>query len=311
MQIDILGSCVCRDLFRYMPEELYSVERCIGNIPISTLYEKRVSLEKRGIDLSGLSKYNYRMLKIQMGRSAVSLLKKSEANVLILDLADECMKRFVNEEISKCGIAFQEEEQSIIEEGFSEYGESIIMDALELNWEELEEKYRRFALDLVKTEENPNGYYAENIVVLETYYAEKKVGNSDGILHPQPAEYKIREKNEFLRKLYQILYRYIPECHVVKLPIFTHSVETHLRGEHPLYYTEDTYIYLAKVLRTLFKELKVNTVENLYLEQGFKNKLFTRVLNSSSINSIAGMKKEIATLQKQVKELSQKLEEIS
>ena len=58
MQIDILGSCVCRDLFRYMPEELYSVERCIGNIPISTLYEKRVSLEKRGIDLSGLSKYN-------------------------------------------------------------------------------------------------------------------------------------------------------------------------------------------------------------------------------------------------------------
>ena len=178
MQIDILGSCVCRDLFRYMPEELYSVERCIGNIPISTLYEKRVSLEKRGIDLSGLSKYNYRMLKIQMGRSAVSLLKKSEANVLILDLADECMKRFVNEEISKCGIAFQEEEQGIIEEGFSEYGESMIMDALELNWEELEEKYRRFALDLVKTEENPNGYYAENIVVLETYYAEKKVGNS-------------------------------------------------------------------------------------------------------------------------------------
>ena len=114
-----------------------------------------------------------------------------------------------------------------------------------------------------------------------------------------------------MRKLYQILYRYIPECHVVKLPIFTHSVETHLRGEHPLYYTEDTYIYLAKVLRTLFKELKVNTVENLYLEQGFKNKLFTRVLNSSSINSIAGMKKEIAALQKQVKELSQKLEEIS
>ena len=146
---------------------------------------------------------------------------------------------------------------------------------------------------------------------METYYAEKKVGNSDGILHPQPAEYKIREKNEFLRKLYQILYRYIPECHVVKLPIFTHSVETHLRGEHPLYYTEDTYIYLAKVLRTLFKELKVNTVENLYLERGFKNKLFTRVLNSSSINSIAGMKKEIAALQKQVKELSQKLEEIS
>ena len=36
MQIDILGSCVCRDQFRYMPEELYSVERCIVNIQIST-----------------------------------------------------------------------------------------------------------------------------------------------------------------------------------------------------------------------------------------------------------------------------------
>lgn len=45
MQIDILGSCVCRDLFRYMPEELYSVERCIGNIPISTLYEKEFHLK--------------------------------------------------------------------------------------------------------------------------------------------------------------------------------------------------------------------------------------------------------------------------
>ena len=45
MQIDILGSCVCRDLFRYMPEELYSVERCMGNIPISTLYEKKFHLK--------------------------------------------------------------------------------------------------------------------------------------------------------------------------------------------------------------------------------------------------------------------------
>ena len=40
MQIDILGSCVCRDLFRYMPEELYSVERCVGSIPVQYIMKK-------------------------------------------------------------------------------------------------------------------------------------------------------------------------------------------------------------------------------------------------------------------------------
>lgn len=39
VQIDIFGSTVCRDMIRYSDKNEFEVNRCIGGVPISTLYE--------------------------------------------------------------------------------------------------------------------------------------------------------------------------------------------------------------------------------------------------------------------------------
>ena len=44
VQIDVFGSYVARDAVRYMDPALYELNRCIGGVPVSTLFEPEFSL---------------------------------------------------------------------------------------------------------------------------------------------------------------------------------------------------------------------------------------------------------------------------
>ena len=57
VQVDIFGSCVCRDLFRYVDNEKYQVNRCISNIPITSLYEESVQVSKDFLESAKLTQY--------------------------------------------------------------------------------------------------------------------------------------------------------------------------------------------------------------------------------------------------------------
>lgn len=311
VQVDIFGSMICRDVFRYMDSEKYRVNRCIGNVPITELYEPVIPINKDELENSNLGRYNKRMLKIQLSRKAVKFLKNSTSDFLILDLVDECMKRYCTGGLPKSGIAYQDEDREKIAKIFlekEENSEKQILDPMNMDLEKVREKFEKFAEDIVRSENNPEGYDEKNIIVLENYFTENEIGNDDGVLHFHPAAYKVKEKNEFLRRLYQMLYQYIPNCRVIKLPIFTYSTQNHLRGRGPLCYTEDTYRYLARALETIFGGLQINSLENLHKEQGLQNKLFTRLMKTTVMYGIGPMKNEIKALQEQVKILEQKLE---
>ena len=92
--VDIFGSCVCRDIFRHADKTKYEIGRCLGYIPVTTLTERRIPAKKGMFDEAKLTPYEKKMLRIQMRRNAPELLKKSEAKILVMDLADELMKRW-------------------------------------------------------------------------------------------------------------------------------------------------------------------------------------------------------------------------
>lgn len=301
VKVDIFGSCVCRDIFRYVDSEKYQVNRCISNIPITSLYEGAVQVSKDFLESVKLTQYEKKMLRILLRRNSIQLLENSEANVLIMDLANEFMQRWdvaIGEKT--ISLAVPEEREAEYEEFFGRHPFTIVkkISMLEMDMEYVEECLKQFAESIVKSPENPTGYEEKNIIVIESLYTPDILGN-DGNIHGHDKKYKLHEYNEWLRRAYLILYKYIQDCKVIKLPDFTHSTENHIRGIHPLHYKGDTYEYFKQALDVLNKYSYVNSLDNLYKEKSLKNKLEMRVVNSSMIY---GMKKQIEEIKKMLKE---------
>ena len=299
VQVDIFGSCVCRDIFRYVDKEKYQVNRCISNIPITSLYEESVQVSKDFLESAKLTQYEKKMLRILMRRNTVTLLEKSEANVLIMDLANEFMERWevaIGERT--ISLAVPEEREAEYEAFFGKQPFSIIKkySMLEMDMESVEACLKQFAEAIVKSPENPMGYDEKNIIVVESLYTPDILGN-DGNIHGHDKKYKLHEYNEWLRRAYMILYKYIQDCKVIKLPEFTHSTENHIRGVNPLHYMGDTYEYFKQALDVLNKYSYVNNVDNLYKEKSLKNRIETRAVRTTMM----------FTLEKRINDLSSKL----
>lgn len=311
VQIDVFGSYVARDAVRYMDPALYELNRCIGGVPVSTLFEPEFSLPEEKLEGVRASQYDKRMLMLQLSRKVPALLKKSESKFLVLDLAAECMNRLVLGNESHTAVAYPEEMEDCIQSVFSYLGTPVAQKSLlDLDSKVLNKKYRQFVQNLVKSQANPMGYEESSIIVIEAYCTEKYIANQDGQLHPHDAKYKVKEINEILKRLYELLYQSMPTCRVIKLPDNVHASENNIRGCGPLAYTEDTYHYLARCIEVYCGVNKINSVENLYREQCLQNKFKGRIISSSAVYKIPAMQKEIALLTAKIEELQKQLEEL-
>lgn len=298
VKIDILGSCVCRDIFRDVDDRKYDICRRIGNIPITSLYEEQVPIKKNDIESSALTAFEKQMLKLQLSRKAVDLLKRSEATVLIMDFADELMERWkINDTYI---LAVPNKKEKIREILPTTYQEKIYKySPMEMDLQIVEENIKNFVRDITQNEKNPEGFKEENIIVIESYCAPDILAN-DANLHSHKKEYNVKACNDWLKHLYSIFYKYCPHCKVIKLPEFTHSSENHIRGVHPLHYMQNTYDYFLKAIDVLCKYSKVNTLENLYKEESLKNRLETRAARSGGVYQIYGLLERIEKLEKYI-----------
>lgn len=311
VQIDVFGSYVSRDVMRYMAPESYTLNRCIGGVPISTLFEKPLQIDKNKLETANISQYDKRMMMIQLNRNAPLLLKKSDSSVLLIDLASEYMNRIIFNNTDNTMVAYPDIMDGYLEDFFSgldtEFTKTSLLD---IDMKKAEKKYRHFAQSIVKSDENPMGYSEENIIVIEAYYSPYFVDNKYGKVNWYSAKYRIKEMNAALKNLYGILYKYIPGCRIIKMPLYTMCTQNHIRGFGPLFYTDETYQYMADCVEVLCGISKKNSVENLYEQASLDNKLKARLMKCAEVYSIAGMKKEIAQLTAQVKALKKQVEDL-
>lgn len=298
--VDVYGSCVSNDLFRYVSAGKYQYNRCVTQVPITTLYEKSLDFQEKNIETMELDNYEKTMFRIQTAKILPHLLKKNKSDILIIDLADELMERceIQSETTGQLAqIGGKEEEYDKFLEKETKYRMTGRYSPFDMDLRTVERKYKKFAADILYSGKNPDGYKAEQIVVIEALYAADIMGN-DGNIHSHDKKYKIKESNEWLKKLYEILYKYLLGCKVIRLPDFTHSTQNPLNGVHPLHYMADTYYYFERVLDVICGYSYVNTLENLWREQSLKNKLETRVINSAMMY---GLQKQIQELKKLIK----------
>lgn len=306
--VDVYGSCVSRDLFRYVAPGKYMFKRCITEIPVSTLYEKSFLFPPEQVDKMDMDDYEKVLFQLQARKILPQLLKKEKSDILVIDLADELMTRCeIKPEDSTveqfAQIYGREDEYDRFFEENTDYSLERRFSPLELDMRILEKKYRKFASEILYTETNPDGYKAEQIVIIEALYAKDILG-LDGNLRGHDKSFRIKESNEWLRKVYEILYRAFPGCKVIKLPEFVHSSETHLSGIHPLHYMSENYRYMERALDVITRYSNENTLENLQKEQSLENKIMTRAVNSALVyrlnNQIHGLQEKIRNLENMI-----------
>ncbi|MCL2864667.1 MAG: DUF6270 domain-containing protein [Lachnospiraceae bacterium] len=312
IEMDILGSYVSRDIFRHDLNGHYKINRCISNVPITTLYEKSFSVEEDRMQQTTLSSYEKRMFSIQGRKNAVELLKKSTAEYLVIDLADELSSRFlVDDGKKKMHMVYDETKESELNTLFQEVGPVKIQPYgfADMKMEVIEKRYHQFIKSIVKSDENPDGYDERNIIVIESRYAETIINDVKATTYKHPEKYEVGKANEWLNQLYTCLYKYMPYCKKVGFPDFVHSSEHSIRELTPLSYVEDTFVYFLQMIDVVTGMSKVNSMDNLLKEKSLSNKIKTRVLNSSAIYEIGGMKKEIENLKKEVAALRKEIGE--
>lgn len=301
VQVDVFGSCVVRDIFRHTQPGKYKVYKSAGNLPITSLYENSIFMDKKEVDELKIPSYDKVMLRTQMSRNLPELLLNKRSEILVLDLADEFMERCEIKGPNGITMLAQAENQGEFLDNLFEGNErySIVKryPMLEMDMQKVEEKIKKFAKDILYSEENPRGYLERNVIVVESLYTPDILGN-DGNIHKHDGKYKLHEYNEWLRKVYLIFYKYFQNCKVIKLPEFTHSSQNHIRGTHPLHYMQDTYFYFERALDVACGYSQMNTLENLFKEQSLKNRLDTRIVKSTIMYS----------LQQQVKNLYAEIE---
>lgn len=289
VQVDVFGSCVVRDIFRHTQPGKYKVYKSAGNLPITSLYENSIFMDKKEVDELKIPSYDKVMLRAQMSRNLPELLLNKRSEILVLDLADEFMERCEIKGPNGITMLAQAENQGEFLDNLFEGNErySIVKryPMLEMDMQKVEEKIKKFAKDILYSEENPRGYLERNVIVVESLYTPDILGN-DGNIHKHDGKYKLHEYNEWLRKVYLIFYKYFQNCKVIKLPEFTHSSQNHIRGTHPLHYMQDTYFYFERALDVACGYSQVNTLENLFKEQSLKNRTETRAANSSMMYEI-------------------------
>ena len=309
IQIDVFGSYICRDVMRYVKPGSYTLNRCIGGVPISTLFEKQLVLNANTLEKCSVSQYDKRMMLIQVSRNAPVLLKKSNSSVLFIDLASECMKRIVFDDEEKTTIAYPGGMESDLPSIFGDMGVPYkTVSPLDLDLKQMEKKYKQFAQSIIQSPNNPDGYKEENIIVIEAYYADRYLKNRDATLHGYDPKHRIKEMNEMLHNLYLMLYKNMPNCQIIKLPPTLYSTENHIRGFGPLFYTEDIYRYVADCIEVLCGISKKNSLDNLYNEACLRNNLDTRVMRLRYyFGNIAAMKNEIEDLHEQVNSLKKEI----
>lgn len=297
--VDVYGSRVSNDLFRYVSIGKYKYNRCVTQVPITTLYEKSFDFQKKNVDDMKLNDYEKAMFRMQTTKILPQFLKKNKSDILIMDLADELMERLEIRSESTGQIAQIDGKEESYEQLLKKETGYILSrhyEPFHMELDIVDEKYKKFASDILYSNNNPNGYLPEQIIVIEALYASDIMGN-DGNIHAHEKKYKIKESNEWLKKLYAILYKYFEGCRIIKMPDFTHSTENHLKGVHPLHYMSDTYYYFERALDVVCGYSYVNTLENLWKEQSLKNRLETRVAHCSMIYRLSN---QINELQKKI-----------
>lgn len=307
-KICAFGTCVTSDIFNYTFHDRYQVKR-FGRNKIATLISDSIDLPEGFFDSLETPNHNKKMIASGFRNDIVQQILSTQPEYLVLDFSDEFLDmiqvdfggktfRLMDYWINRSGYWFSQMEPLIVgENGIWPNAEVKRIPALEAPFNDIENAYKDFVSKILKSENNPNGFEPEKIIVVESYLADHYM-NGNGQLQPFPARWAVQSTNNFLKPVYQLFYNLVPNCHRIKLPEFTYGSVNNIWGLHPLHYSADIYMYISTALDIItgYHPFR-STLEKLYLEQSLENRLKVRLANAGVIYEITALKEKMAIME--------------
>ena len=230
ININIHGSCVSRDIFRFDKNEQFRILNYIGRNSIISLQYPKIYLE----DFENINDYRkltweQRMIYFDCKKMAKQIIIK-ECDYLLIDLIDE---RFGILESELGSLTYSQVLQR------SEYISKFVpykIKSVNFSSEEFYNAYKMYSLFLREH------FNVENIIIHEAYPVSIYMG-VDNELHFFDS--KELEKNKrlypLLEKGYELLEEFLPEAKILRMPHNTIADEQHMWGKATVHYIENYY----------------------------------------------------------------------
>lgn len=240
IKINIHGSCVSRDIFRFDQNELYKIINYIGRNSIISLSYPPVNLNvfENVIDSRRLA-WEERMIYYDSKKLAFDKIVDG-CDYLLIDLIDE---RFGILESDVGCLTYSQVLQR------SEHMKSLypykIRD-IHYDTKEFYDAYNKYALFLREH------FNVNKIIIHEAYPVSVYLGK-DQALHSFNSE-ELKKNDKLCIKIkrgYELLETFLPEAQVLQMPCNTIAFEEHMWGKSTVHYTYTYYMEMLKKINNI------------------------------------------------------------
>jgi hypothetical protein len=235
MKIDIFGSCVTRDSFKYTSNVEYKVNNYFARSSIVSLYGRIFKIKIDDIKLA--SAFQRKMVYFDLTKEFPRHIKSFNSDYLIIDFIDERMN------ILKTKESYLTRSKEFVESKIDIKGRVLSDSDKLMLWEKCAE---RFINDL-KSNLKP-----EQIILHKAFWQEQYKGE-DGTIHKFD-DPEIKINNLRLKHYYEMIENGIEGINVIELNGFI-ADENHVWGLSPFHYEDRYYLEFINQLDSIVENV--------------------------------------------------------
>lgn len=278
----LYGSCVTRDVFNFLDNEIYNPVVTVEFNPIRTLFGKKLNIPSSDIDID--TKFTNRMISYNFSKEVIDILKSVESEYFIFDMTSERMP---------LQTWSYEGEATTVPVNWGTYclGKELKntqkYESLSIsNWRmadierEWQEEIQKFCQIILKKYDSSkiillSLQQVDSILDRETFCTKSLTINRNEFTVGIDKR-ELREKqNRIIRQAEKYVLDNIPNCWVIKMPNNVIGNATHHFKEHPLHFHYLYYEYAADAIKLIAKERKEKNREVIQKQLNFLLKRYT------------------------------------
>ena len=240
--INILGSCVSRDIFNFNRTEDINIDQYIARQSFISSVDTPFS---GTIDINLSSQFETRSLKSDLRKDSFKTLSSHKSDYLIIDLIED---RFPLVKFQESLFTFSYELQN---SKFFDYSEIELIDKTDIpssTWKDAMGKYVNHILKI---------YSPDKIIIHETYLVDQYISKNGEIKCFSGEKLAFSKKiNKILKQYYDYLKQKIPDAYVISILNEGYLAnENHIWGLAQVHYEDRYYQDVLKILKSIiFKE---------------------------------------------------------
>ncbi|PFA18401.1 hypothetical protein CN373_19115 [Bacillus cereus] len=231
--IDILGSCVTRDAFRYDEENIFKINKYYARSSLVSIYSEPIKITLKDINLE--SQFQKRMVYSDLTKDFRKYVKNQVADYFLIDFIDERLS------VLKNGDSYFTRSNEFVKAKINLKGN--VLNSVE-KMSEWKESAQLFSEELRKH------FNLDQIILHKAYWKESYI-DKDGEVRAFNDD-TIAQNNEKLMQYYSLIEENLKGIKTIEVEELISS-EIHIWGLSPFHYQDEYYKEFINQLKVLTK----------------------------------------------------------